>query len=293
MRLDISSYQIKDPENDFNELYVGDIKPDTRLDPTINSVLTYRFNDIWSFQWPIAYAKRSPELTELFINHLSVGMDAYEYVGNPNLKSESNSQTDIIFQKDGKVFTFYIDGFYSYLNNYITAVVDTTLKKKFMPCVPPEHAKRFINIDKAYMTGFEAMINVNFLKHFAFNFNASYTYAQNITLGEPLPEIPPFTVNTGLTYSIKSFSANFNTRIATKQDRVSKSFDETSTPGFQVFNLYLSYSPWKWVDINASITNIFNENYYEHLSRPYKNMDAQSQYFEPGRSFNITMRFKL
>ena len=293
LRLDIASYTIKDPENDFKQLYSGNIKPDTKYTPTINSVLTYKINKNWSIQWPVAFASRSPELTELFINHLSVGMDAYEYVGNPNLKSENNYQTDLILQKSGKTVTFYIDGFYSYLHNYISAVVDTTINRKFMPCKPPAHAKRFVNIDKAVMTGFEAVVDVYFSNNFTFNFNTSYTYGQNITLDEPLPEIPPLTFNTGITYKTGNLSATLNTRIATKQNRVSTSFNETTTPGFEVFNLYLSYSPWKFMDINASITNILNKNYYEHLSRPYKNMDVQSQYYEPGRSFNLSLRFNF
>ncbi len=49
-----------------------------------------------------ARATRSPELTELFINHLSVGMDAYEYLGNPNLKSETNNQLDLRAEKQLK-----------------------------------------------------------------------------------------------------------------------------------------------------------------------------------------------
>ncbi len=293
LRLDISSYDIKDPENDFNELYDGNIKPDTKIDPTINSVLTYKLNENLTLQWPVAIAYRSPEITELFINHLTVGKDAYEYVGNPNLKSEGNMQTDLILQKKGKTFTFYLDGFYSYLNNYITAVVDTTIPRKYMKCKDPKFTKRFVNIDQAYMTGFEAGFDYYFLDYFDFNLGASYTYAQNVTLDEPLPEIPPFTVNTGITFTKNNFTAILNARIASKQDRVSTSFNESTTPGFNVFNIYLTYSPWKFMDVNASITNIFDENYAEHLSRPYKSMSTKSLYYEPGRSFNISVRFKL
>ena len=292
-RVDVSSFDIKDPENDFYELYNGDIKPDTKIDPSLNSVLTYKINDTWSIQWPVAFAKRSPDLTELFINHLSVGMDAYEYVGNPNLESETNFQTDIIIQKSGEIFSFYADGFFSYLNNYISAVVDTTIPRKYMKCKEPKFAKRFINIDEAYMTGFEAGFNLNFLKYFKYNLNASYTYAQNITLDEPLPEIPPFMLNTGIQFVTEKFTATINARIAAKQERVSTSFNEATSSEFQVFNLYLSYSPWDFMEINGSVTNIFDENYAEHLNRPYKSMDTKSLYYDPGRSFNIGLRFRF
>jgi len=47
------------------------------------------------------------------------------------------------------------------------------------------------------------------------------------------------------------------------------------------------------VEIKVSVTNIFDENYAEHLSRPYKNMDTQSLYYEPGRSFNFNVKLKF
>jgi iron complex outermembrane receptor protein len=106
-----------------------------------------------------------------------------------------------------------------------------------MKCKEPKFAKRFINIDEAYMTGFEAGFNLNFLKYFKYNLNASYTYAQNITLDEPLPEIPPFMLNTGIRFVTEKFTATFNARIAAKQERVSTSFNEATSSEFQVFNL--------------------------------------------------------
>ena len=162
-----------------------------------------------------------------------------------------------------------------------------------MPCKEPQFAKRFTNIDKAFMTGFEAGFSVLFWKHFNYNFGASYTFAQNATLNEPLPEIPPFTINTSLSYTLPNFKAQLNARIASAQNRVSTVFNETTTPGFSVFNFYLSYKPKKFLEMNAAVTNILNVNYVEHLSRPYKNMDKASLYYEPGRSFNIGIKLNF
>jgi iron complex outermembrane receptor protein len=291
VRIDFVSFDIKDPENDFYELYKGDIKPGSKISPAVNSVLTWDIGNSFRIQWAVASAQRTPDLTELFINHLSVGLDAYEYVGNPKLNPETNYQTDIKIEKAGEFFSFYADWFYSYLTDYISAVVDTTIPRKFMPCKEPKFTKRFVNIDKAYMTGFEAGIDVKFLNNFKFNLGAAYTYAQNITLDEPLPEIPPLTLNTGLKYSASKFNAQLNARIASEQDRISSSFNESTTPGFSVFDFYFSYKPLKFLEINAAVTNIFDKNYVEHLSRPYKNMDISSLYYEPGRSFNVGLKF--
>lgn len=291
LRLDIISFAINDPADDFKAQYNGEITPDTRIDPTLTTSLTWYLNKDINVQWAVARAMRSPDLSELFINHLSIGLDAYEYLGNPNLKSEVNYQSDIRIEKNWKNVSVYGDVYYSLLQNYITAKLDTSIHKKYMACKPPAGTKVFQNIDKAFMTGFEAGVEVSFLKHFIYSLGAAYTYAQNVSWDEPLSEIPPFAVNTNVAYKTKKINANIHARIVSEQDRISTSFKESITPGFTVMDFYLTYSPWEFVDVNVSVTNMFDVNYVEHLSRPYKAMDTQSLYYEPGRSFNIGAKF--
>ncbi len=293
LRIDYVSYAINDPADDFKAHYNGEITPDTRIDPTISISLTWYLNDGLNIQLATARAMRSPDLSELFINHLSIGMDAYEYLGNPDLKSEINYQTDIRIEKNWEHLSVFGDVYYSYLQNYITAKLDTSIHKKYMACKPPQGTKVFSNIDQAFMTGFEAGVEVNFLQNFTYSLGAAYTYAQNVSWDEPLSEIPPFTVNSSLSYKTNKINTHIHARIASEQDRVSTSFSESLTPGFTVMDFYITYSPWKFMDINASVTNLFDVNYVEHLSRAYKAMDTQSLYYEPGRSFNIGARFKF
>jgi len=295
IRADYVNYAINDPAEDFKEHYKGEILPDSRIAPTITTNLTWFLENNLNIQWAAAMASRTPDISELFINHLGIGMDAYEYLGNPGLKSETNYQTDLRVEKNWKNITVYGDVFYSYLTNYISAKLDTNIAKKFMPCKPPKGTKVFTNIDKAFMTGFEAGMDVNFLKNFTYSFGAAYTYAQNISWDEPLPEIPPFTINTYLAYKTEKINTRVHARIASEQDRVSSSFMETTTPGFTVMDFYFVYSPWRFLDINFAVTNLFDVNYVEHLSRAYKNMgpNTGSLYYEPGRSINAGLRFKF
>ncbi|PLX12957.1 MAG: hypothetical protein C0598_04840 [Marinilabiliales bacterium] len=294
-RIDYVTYSIKDPENDFKEQYNGDIQPDAMILPSVTTNLSWYSDDGFNLQWALAMAHRSPEISEMFINHLSIGMDAYEYLGNPNLKSETNYQTDLRIEKSWKNISIYGDVFYSYITNYINAKLDTTIAKKFMPCNPPKGTKVFTNVDEVYMTGFEIGADFNFLNHFTYTAGASYTYAQNISWDEPLAEIPPFTFNTSLVYKTERINTRIHARFAMEQDRVSTSFAESVTPGFTVVDFNLSYNIAKFVSINGSVTNLLDENYVEHLSRSYKNMgpDTGSLYYEAGRSFNIGIRFNF
>jgi iron complex outermembrane recepter protein len=295
LRADRTSYQINDPADDFKAQYNNDIQPKAKILPSVSSRLNGYINRDWSLQWAVAIAQRAPDLSEVFINHLSIGTDAYEYLGNPGLKAEINHQSDMRLEYHSDNLKVYGDAFYSYLTNYISAKLDTSIHKKFMACNPPYGTKVFTNIKKAFMTGFEAGAEVTFLNHFTYSLSAAYTYAQNSTLNEPLPEIPPFTVNSFIAFENKKVQTRIHGRFAANQNRVSKTFAENTTPGFSVFDWDLSYSPVKSVSINASVTNIFDVNYVEHLSRAYKNRGAESGnlYYEPGRSFHIGLRIAL
>ncbi len=293
LRFDMVRYAINDPEQDFQDLYAGNITPENRYVPEVTTSLNWRPEQGMLLQLSTARAVRTPDLGELFINHLSVGMDAYEYVGNPNLKPEVNYQTDVRFEKNWEKVNFFADYFVSFLQDYITARVDTTIPRKFMPCKEPKFTKRFTNIDNAFKTGFEAGITWRFANHFIYDLSASYTYAQNKTWDEPLPEIPPFMAVTSLTYKTEKLNTRLNVRMAADQNRVSQAFNESTTPGYAVFDWYFNYHVTKFMEARASVTNILNKNYVEHLSRPYKNMDNTSLYYEPGVSFNVGVKFSF
>ena len=293
IRLDYTTYSINNPAPDFEEFYNHNLTTDPHFSLSAHSSLTWQLNESTSIQWAIGRGVRTPELLERYINHFSVGMDAYEYVGNPSLEPEINYQTDLKIEKRWNSGMIYGDIFYSYLNNYITAKVDTSIDRKFLPCMDPKNAKRFMNVEKAFMYGFEAGLEVQFLKKLNFSLGAAYTYAQNISWDEPLSEIPPFAINTSLTYKSEKLEAALSSRIVAKQARVSESFSETETPGFTVTDFKIYYIPVELLKLHFSITNIFDVNYVEHLSRAYKNMDIQSLYFEPGRSFNVGMKLNF
>ena len=94
-------------------------------------------------------------------------------------------------------------------------------------------------------------------------------------------------------YEKKKYWAEFKGRIVAKQDKVSESFDESESPGFNVFDLMAGYSPIKNIDISIALKNMFNANYYEHLSRPYKNLSESGMFYEPGRSFRVGVKLSF
>jgi iron complex outermembrane recepter protein len=75
------------------------------------------------------------------------------------------------------------------------------------------------------------------------------------------------------------------------QNRVSESFSETQTPAFTLLDASLDYRITSWVSVRLGVNNLFNTNYYEHLSRT---IQAQGvPVYAPGRNvfFAINTRF--
>lgn len=291
-RLDYVKSGADNPAPDFEELY-GEINPDAELNTSLTTSLNYNFGENGLLQLSIGRGQRAAELVERYINHFNVGMDTYEYVGNPNLKSEINNQADLTLKNINGKFYWSANIFYSNMKNYITAIVDESLPRKYMPGKEPLYAKRYINVDRSWQTGFDMELGYSFTKDFSGLLGAFYTYAQNEDFNEPLPEIPPLTGLISIKYEKEKYWAEFKGRFVAEQDRVSESFDESETPGFKVFDLMAGYSPVKNIDINFALKNMFNANYYEHLSRANQNPIETLMLYEPGRSFRVGLKFRF
>jgi iron complex outermembrane receptor protein len=180
-----------------------------------------------------------------------------------------------------------------YLNNYITAYVDTTLDRKFMPCMQPQHAKRFVNVDEAIQYGFELSATYKLIDNLWLEGNVYYTRAQNLDIDEPLEEIPPLSSLIALVYKTKKFYSSLNARFVAEQNEVSELSGETSSDAFNTLDIKLGYKINKMIEVDFGVNNVFDANYYEHLSRPYNNVGESGMLYEPGRNFIFTAKVKF
>jgi len=289
-RVNYSKSEILNPEQDFAELYGDNLQPKENITYNAFATTKYKLPNNYALKLSVGKSTRVPDLLELFINHFTTGKDPHEYVGNPMLKPEQNLQVDLGITKQAANYVVYADVFYGYLTDYISSEVDTTLPRKFLPCMQPAYSKRFVNIDKAYQYGFELGFDANIYKGIFLKANTNYTYAQNIDLNEPLPEIAPIVTNISLGFKNKNLYTSFDSRFAGEQKRIATSFGETETPAFNVFDLNIRYSIKEFAQIGFAVDNILDTKYYEHLSRPYKNMTDKVQYFEPGRNIKLSLK---
>ncbi len=278
---------------------------------SINAGATKHFTEKLAFSLSLGSGTRSPDMVERFIILLPVGYDNFDYLGNPQLKPETNNQVDITLKyNDEKYGLLQINGFYSLINNYITGkrlppVEQKPLTKGVLG------VKRFENSGNARMRGFEFVYSSPVKYRLCIDVLAAYTYGTidkssryvvndqgQVTgdeelVNDALAEIPPFEATAKVKYRFfdgKLIPA-FAVRMVAAQNHVSLSQYEKASPGFVTARFYFSYFFNKHLSITGGVNNIFDEAYFEHLNRNI--IGENYELYEPGRSFWINLYFRI
>ena len=256
---------------------------------SFNASLGYKTNitDDIILRMNFASGFRAPNLAELSSNGVHEGTNRYE-IGNSNLKTEQNVQTDVNLEYYTNHFEFFINGFYNHINNYIyTSSTGEILDNN--------EVYSYIQ-NNANLYGGE--IGVHFHPHpldwlhFESSFETVTGEKQN---GDYLPLIP---------------ANNWNNTIRTEFDiqnwltdgfasiNLSSTFNQNNVSGFETASLSYSLVNVGFggtlkigkttFDINLNATNVFDKSYISHLSRLKAN-----EINNIGRNIILGIKFKV
>ena len=245
----------------------------------------------WRFSYGGMLASRAPSIDHLFSDGPHLGTYSYE-IGEPNLKIENTfgleSSLEYLTQKSDFRFTLY--------NNYSPNYhISTAQGNAYQPGADwIEWGSGSAGwLYKYQMKGLETRIYgfesemeyelTNKLKLFS---SFSTARGKNLTDDIPLSYMPPDKFILATEFNLNPFKLDFIYKQASKQSRIGDF--ETSTEGYQIVDLNTSYSI-KTSDFFHKfifgIENIFNKEYYNHLSKIKLVMP------EKGRSVNFQYRF--
>ncbi len=288
-RIEVNQANAREPAPEFSALY--DDVAILQINPSFSAGATKGFDTGISLGFWLGRAQRSASLTERYINFLPVGSDPYEMVGNPELSSEVNYQTDWTVGWKNRVSQLNLTLFASFLTNFISSEIRNDLEPA-MPSAPG--VRQFMNLDEAFRTGFEASWGQQLLVGLQHRFQVAYTYADDLDNKEPLPEIAPLDLRYRLTgsYLDNKLLPEISVRHVIKQHRIADSYGETKTPAFTVLDMLVRYQPSLTTSFSVGAYNVLDEAYYEHLSRSVRDA-SQSPLYAPGRSFILTMAIQL
>jgi iron complex outermembrane receptor protein len=235
---------------------------------SFNASLGYKMDlaDDLTLRLNLASGFRAPNLAELTSNGVHAGTNRYE-VGNSDLKTEQNVQSDINLEYKNSHFEFFVNGFYNHINNYIYTSPTGTIQDN-------NDVFSYIQ-DNAKLYGGE--IGLHFHPHpldwlhYESSFETVTGKKQN---GDYLPLIPAnnwsntlrteFKIKSWLKagYSTLNFTSTFNQN--------NTSGFETQSDGYTLVNLGLggTVKLGKTVfDVNLNGNNLFDKRYIAHLSR--------------------------
>ncbi len=259
----------------------------------INLSMSVGANRQWNSYWTtglwVGRGTRSAGITERFINFLPVGADPYEMVGNPLLNPEVNYQADlgVVYRKEKTQLELNV--YYSMVDDYISSVIDPTLKPQI---VTSPGVRRYINIEDARRYGFELSWMQDWLPNLSQTTTLSYVYGQNKTLDQPLAEIPPMEFRYRLQgkFFMEKIVPFGQFRYVAAQNRVAADFGEKPTGDFTTIDLGISFHPTKSLQFSATVNNLTDATYREHLSRF---ITPQLPLLAPGRSLVIMGTFRF
>lgn len=301
MRYDMVRSKADAPSDDFVAEY-PDL--DTRTENNVSTTASVKYMATPDLLFELAFGRgvRSANMIERFINHFTVGQDSYEYVGNPFLDAEVNNQFELGVKAKNNFENYFFNRldygasvYYSIYDNYIVAVIDPSLDKKYMPTTEPTEVKRFTNLDEAYKTGFEVYGELAFLEDFAFKTELSYVYAKNKDLDESLPLTPPLVTRFNLNFERDKIWAKATYTITSEQSDIALSFGEQTTDGYGVVDLSFGAKPFEHLTVGVAASNIFDVTYHNHLNFSFTN---QADYGrvpinDPGRNLSAFIQYSF
>lgn len=247
---------------------------------------SFLFNSITA-RVNLASGFRAPNLAELTSFGVHHGTNRFE-IGNPDLESEQNFQTDISLEYGNEHFEVFANGFYNKLNNYIFANPTGDM-------IEEHPVYEYIQSD-AKLYGGEFGFHLHPHPFDWLHLESSFeTVTGEQDNGEYLPLIPANkwanTIRTEFKGS-KKFSeiyAALNLDSYFDQNNVSEF--ESSTEAYNLLNLRmggnLNFDKMN-LGINVSFNNLLNETYISHLSRLKADLIPN-----PGRNFVIGLNFKF
>jgi iron complex outermembrane receptor protein len=294
-----------------NVIYFSDENESHFINLSVSGGLKYWINNRLSLNLGVGRGLRSPDMIERFITLLPVGYDYYDYLGNASLKPEANNQVDLTCRfLDSGFGTIEVNGFYSFVTNYIaTEIVPPAEQKPATSGV--RGVKQYYNADLAWFRGFEIAYGSAASIKWYFQLIAAYTRANvdeavrhvinengqvtgtEVIKNDPLSEIPPFesTLIVGYRFMKGKLIPQLKGRMVAHQDYVSEAFYEQATPGFFVAGFSCAYYHNSHFTITGGIDNIFDNAYYEHLSR--RIIGSYQDLYEPGRNFYVNLMFSF
>lgn len=234
-------------------------KNKTRLLKRLSASFNYEKN-VYQYSIGASYGERAPSVSEGYGLYLFNSFDRFDYIGNPDMKNERSLAFNGSMSYNRAHFQAKLAASYFYIANYIIGKPQSGLSTMTMGAAG---VKIYGQLPYAnlYNTAFDLTYQVN--NYWSLKSKFSYRRGTAKNIGN-LPLIQPFTYNSGVTYSLKSFSSEATVNGAAKQNKINADFGESSLPAYVIFNVSASNRflfAQQSILMKAGVENIFDTEY--------------------------------
>lgn len=247
---------------------------------------TWSLNPAWKLTSNVGLAWRAPTANELYSNGLHHGAGFYE-IGDAHLKSEQGYKWINSIKHFNERFSFQLDAYAQYLNNYIFSEAELDFKQTISGTYPIFRYKQ----TNASFIGADLMLSYQLFPALSYKVNAAVVRAKNLSADKYLPYIPSDRLDHSLRLDLqpgafKDSFLQFGHSYVSKQARYEAGSDYAAPPpAYQLFHLIAGTKytlHQNELAINLSVDNLFNESYKEYMNK--------YRYYTHDMGRNITLR---
>ncbi len=260
-----------------------------------NLLLTWRPTEVWSAYGGIGFHPRAASVTERYFA-FAPAPGGY-LIGNPSLDVEEEVEIAGGMEWTSTWLDVKLEAYHSWVDNYI---LPTTIDRRDVNGDgTPDLVKGYRNVD-AELYGGEISLVGKLGSHWSLPCSVAHVRGRNATTGGDLPEIPALDVRVAVRATggeVRPWWVEFGARLADEQKRVDNAFPEDETPGYTLFHLRGAWQISDHLTVEASVENLFDEAYHDHLSREAAmaagDLAAGDEVPSPGRSFYAGLIYRF
>ncbi len=245
----------------------------------------HALNDAMAFEYGLSVKHRAPSHQERYLwlpLEATAGLaDGRQYLGDPNLDPERAVQLEWGMNYSRGPWRVSPHVFLQRIDDYIQGTPNTV-----MPA--PEGTLRYSNVD-AQLYGLDADIRYQASDRLTLNNVTTLVRGERRDIDDNLYRIAPFSSRFGLQYHLDAWQFSAELLGVKRQNRVSDTNAERSTPGFGLLNLNASRKFGDNHIVKLAIFNALDKRYYEHTNGYNRNNLNVDVGFDP----NDLQRFRL
>ncbi len=249
---------------------------------SLNLSAQYRIVNGLSMAATAGYSQRIPTIGERLGFYLYNAYDGYDYIGNPDIRSEKSSFFRLSFMLSKPMLKINLSQSFSSIKDYIMGITDTLIPAMNFYA---KGIRVYENIPAATIYSVDLQLIYDPFKSLSVFLLSKFTLGK-INSSEVMPLIPPLKNIVAVQYRKERFSLQSEYESSLAQYRINSDYGESITPAYGLFNIKSSYTfilSKTSLDVSLGITNLFNKTYFEHLdwgriNRPGRSLEAYINY---------------